>query len=686
MLKKSTLLLFITHLFLINSFAQNYSFNFNNSGRRVCLVSSQVNLTNPAVKILFLDSLANNSEPLTVYRRALGTYSWSNVANALAPGTGHWIDNNVSLGDVWEYQVKRENTWNFQSTDYDAIGYTIGSVLDDKTSYKGQLILLVADDVVSQINTKYERLKNELAADDWFVNELIVARASNWDSGSEVVTIKNKIDSIYTNAPANDKPKVLFIFGHVPLPRCGSTAVVAPDDHAQNQGARGCDMYYADIDGIFTDTATFNPGGLSTPLAINLPNDYKWDQDFFPSDIEMAFGRVDFADLTEITTPEYELLENYLDRLSDYKNVNSTAILTEKSAFNLGYNNSNDGSYRTLFNISKPNKVYQNTTGTNHNEWVQNNGPFKIYMQNQTVPDITAWQTFGMDATVYSSDQSYWGFADVPQPNGVYSRIRTLLALPTQCLVTLWTTTGINIFHQACTGEALGIAMKTIMNHNAINNILEKAPQQYDTPEWWNRTHFSFQGDPTLHLYPVAPPQNLSIANINENAILSWNAANDTNAVAYHVYESDAADGTYTQITETPIADTLYNIPNYAQGKWYKVKTVKQISSGCGEFLQASLSKKIEANISLNTAIQHITNSVLVYPNPSEKYIHIVATEKIELLEVTSLLGEIVFKASDILKESTLIDITKWQNGQYFVKIKTINGTEKVERFIKNGR
>ncbi len=67
------------------------------------------------------------------------------------------------------------------------------------------------------------------------------------------------------------------------MPRSGSTSVTAPDEHDQNKGARGCDGYYADIDGIYTDTNTYNPGGLETPLAINLPGDYKWDQDFFPS-------------------------------------------------------------------------------------------------------------------------------------------------------------------------------------------------------------------------------------------------------------------------------------------------------------------------------------------------------------------------------------------------------------------
>ncbi len=226
--------------------AQNYTFNYHTTGRRVCLVSSQVDLTNENVKIIFHDSLANTNEPLLVNRRKLGTYIWNAVAN-LSAGTGHWVDTNVNTGDVWEYQVKRKNTWAFGGVNYDATGYTLGALLNYNTNYKGQMILLVANDIPLNLPTKYQRLKKELTNDGWYVNELIVPRATTWDSGDAVVTIKNQIQNIYSMAPSNDKPKSLFILGHVAMPRCGSTNVVAPDDHSQNTGARGCDGYYADI-------------------------------------------------------------------------------------------------------------------------------------------------------------------------------------------------------------------------------------------------------------------------------------------------------------------------------------------------------------------------------------------------------------------------------------------------------
>ncbi len=682
---KYTLILSIVFILTQQSacFGQNFNFNYSNNGRRVCLVSSEVHLTDNQVKIIFHDSLSNNSDPIFVYRRSLGTFSWSNVASNLAPGTGHWIDGNVANGDIWEYQIRRQNTWLYQAQNYDAIGYTIGAMLPDNSVYKGQMILLVADDIPANLTVKYERLKKEIVADGWLVNELIVAKATNWDSGNEVVGIKGFISSIYNNAPANDKPKALFILGHVPMPRSGSTFATAPDAHDQNKGARGCDAYYADIDGIYTDTATFNPGGLATPLAINLPGDFKWDQDFFPSDIEMAFGRVDFANLTDISTPELTLIENYLDRLSNYKNVAVGFDMGEKSAFNNGYDNSNDGSFRSLVNISKPDQVFENISGSNHNQWVQNNGPFKIYMQNVIVPNVSDWQNFGMDATVYSSDQSYWGFGDVPQPGGDYSRIRSLLGVDSKCLVTLWTTTGINIFHQACTGEALGIAMKEIMNHNSTNQYLEKAPQDFDTEEWWNRTHFAFHGDPTLNLYQVAPVSNLSIVNSNGDALLQWSNSPDPNILGYHVYESSSELGKFERITNSPLTGNSLILSNYLNSKWYIVKAVKVFTSGCGQFIQASLGTEIQGNLSLNLSEFSSELSVAIYPNPAADLVSISSPNDIKSIVLYSVMGEKVFNLECHGKEVKM-DISHLPENLYIAKIKDIDGNEGVFKLVKS--
>ena len=682
-MKKSIIVAFILY-FTLGVNAQNYTFDFNSSGRRVCLVSSEVNLNDEEVKLIFHDSLSNNSEALFVSRRQLGDSIWTSVASDITAGTGHWIDNNVALGDLWEYQVKRQNTWGFDGQIFDAVGYTIGSLAYDNTEYKGQMILLVSEDIPFNISDKYMRLKKEITADGWYINELVVPRATSWDSGAEVVDIKNQITIIYENAPTQDKPKTLFILGHVPLPRCGSTDVVAPDEHNENKGARGCDAYYADIDGVFTDIASYNPGGLATSLAVNIPGDYKWDQDFIPSDLEMAFGRIDFADILELQASELTLIENYLDRLSNYRNVSAGADMGDKSAFYYGYDNSNDGTYRSLVNISKSNAVYQNYAGPNHNQWVRDNGPFKIYMQNLLVPSMDDWENHGMDATVFSSDQSYWGFGDVPQSGGIYSRIRALLGVDSKCLVTLWTTTGINIFHQSCTGLPIGQAMKEIMNHNSSNQYLEKPPQAYDTESWWNRTHFAFYGDPTLTLYQIAPPRDPSIVISQEGVLVEWTASDDAEVIGYHVYESNEELGTYLRISDSVVLSDRYVIPNYQEGKWYMVKAVKLLESGCGKFMHASMGTSIESIFIVDVSDLAIDTTVILAPNPASSSFLIQSPKTIASVEVFTAQGTALLQNENINDVKFSIDCNNWVDGIYLVQVETVEGGKQMIKLVKN--
>lgn len=660
-------------------FSQNFTFNFQSSGRRVCLVTSVADTAHRRISLVFPDSAANASEPITVYRRAAGTLNWSLVAQNLAPGTGHWTDTAVVLGDVWEYQVRRQDTWSYKSVTYDATGYTLGTLAKDPVDYRGQMILLVAQDVADSLPGALHGLVKELTADGWRVLELQVPRANSWDSGDEVMAIRQQIQALYAQAPAADKPRALFILGHVPLPRCGSTDVVAPDDHDQNKGARGCDAYYADIDGVFTDTATYNPGGLATPLAINLPGDYKWDQDFFPSDIEMAFGRVDFADLTDLSLPEMTLIARYLDRLSDYRHVRSGFDMGEKSAFYFGYDNSNDGSYRSLPNISTPGQVFQNYSGPNHNSWVRNNGPFKVYMQNRLIPEMADWQAFGMDATVFASDQSYWGFGDVPQ-TGVYSRIRSLLGVESKCLIALWTTTGINIFHQACNGEPLGLAMKTIMNHNATNQYLEKPPQQYDEATWWNRTHFAFYGDPTLTLYQVAPPGGITLSDSAGSLLLTWVASPDTAVVGYLVYTSDAETGTYFRLSGGVVTGNRFVVGPSAPGTWYMVKAVKPFVSGCGLFYHTSIGQMIEGYTVLNLDLPGMSPGVRVYPNPNNGQISLESEVPMQSARVYDLAGrEVAFFALENCLH-TRLDLSALPEAVYIMRIQLGSGRQLVQK------
>jgi len=574
--------------------AQNFTFNFNSTGQRVCLADVSVDTAVPSATLHFRDYQNNTNRTTSVYRRQCnGTGSdWTLVASELTAGTPSWTDTNVTKGETWEYQLRRANVMG------DAIGYAAATIASDQSNYRGRMILLIASNIEYELPEKVNTLIKDITGDGWFVYKLSVPKATGWYSGDTVIGIRNQIGAIYLDAPANDKPRVLFILGHVPLPRSG-TGGQTPDDHPVNAGARGADTYYADVDGVFTDTSTFNPGGLSTPLAINLPGDFKWDQDFIPSELEMAFGRVDFADITSYNQGETALTGQYLDRLHNYKHIAPGCFMGNRTAFNFGFNNSNDGSYRSLPSISKADSLFQNYSGTNHPQWVNANGPFMVYMQNQFQPAISEWNTYGMNATVFSSDQSYWGFGDVPE-SYQYSKIRALLAANTKCLIAIWTTMAINIFHQPGAGEPLGSACKQIMNHNIYNQKLEKPFQEYDLPAFWNRTQFAFYGDPTLRLHQVYPAANPVVSCAGNAAVVSWSPSPDSRIIGYHVYKSETELGIFQKISgQIPVTTISFSDTAYVKGCWYMIRAVVLQETGCGFFINPSQGIFIEGDIDI---------------------------------------------------------------------------------------
>lgn len=567
-------------------------------GQRVCLVDAIVTSNPASVTLNFLDASFNTTDAFSVYRRQMygdGTDWILQVAN-LPPGTTTWTDTNVSLGDIWEYQIRRTSTnWGT------AFGYIAASVYHDQSDYQGQMILMIADEVATNLPNEVLRLKKDLTADGWYVNELVVPKGIfNYDIGAEVVTVKSQITFIYNNAPINDKPKVLYVLGHAPLPRLGLDAM-PPDGHPDcfsngtgvSNGARGSDSYYADIDGVFTDTATYTNTCFNNPtLQNNVPGDYRFDQEIIPTELEMAFGRVSFQGTDgNNQTLELASMKLYLDRLHAYRYVTSgTKIPTNSAFFEKGYQNSVDASYRSLPAISGGANILNNPhptpcIGTGHCQWVDDNGPFLWYMQNRTVPIASEWETIGMNALVFSSDQSSWGFGDTPQS----MRIREILKYDTPCLIALWTTSAINVLHQAGVGEPLGYACKAIMDHNITNQKYEKVESPYDTQEWWNRTHFNFFGDPTIRLYQTMPPTSPQITSTATQSTFEWTASTDANLVGYYIYESTSEFGIFNKISPllSP-STTSFVLPSPTIGNWYMVRAVAEQTTGSGVFLNPS--------------------------------------------------------------------------------------------------
>src|SRR6185503_7224509 len=147
---------------------------------------------------------------------------------------------------------------------------------------RGKVILVVDSSQAGSLANELNRLQQDLVGDGWTVVRRDVSRT---DSPANV---KNVIKAEYNADPAN--VKAVFLFGHVPIFRCGNLNV---DGHqARNMPA---DVYYGDMDGSWGSPDTI------------------------PSDVDLMVGRVDLFNMPAAGRSETELLRNYLNKDNNWR-------------------------------------------------------------------------------------------------------------------------------------------------------------------------------------------------------------------------------------------------------------------------------------------------------------------------------------------------------------------------------
>jgi hypothetical protein len=172
---------------------------------------------------------------------------------------------------------------------------------------RGSLVLLVDASKVAALGARLDRLVEDLVGDGWQVLRHDVAPTAS------VPSVKALIAADVAANPL--AVKAVFLLGRVPVPYSGS---LAPDGHPDHQGAWPADVYYGELQGPWTDTSV-NTTVASRLENRNVPGDGKFDQTAIPSDVDLAVGRVDFANLPAFAASETQLLQQYLDKDHDYR-------------------------------------------------------------------------------------------------------------------------------------------------------------------------------------------------------------------------------------------------------------------------------------------------------------------------------------------------------------------------------
>jgi phosphatidylethanolamine-binding protein (PEBP) family uncharacterized protein len=493
-----------------------------------------------------------------VYRRAPGASSWGKPTT-LPGSTTFYVDNNVSVGVAYEYQIVKE------TSGFDGYGYIYSGIDVPLTENRGTLLLVVDNTYAAQLDKELTRLQQDLVGDGWAVTRINVGR------NDSVVHVKALIKAQYNLDPVNTK--AVFLFGHVPVPYSGD---IVPDGHyANHQGAWPCDGYYADMVGTWTDN-TVNDTSAEDPRNHNVPGDGKFDQSKFPAPLKLMIGRADLANMPgrmsaggPATFPsELELLRNYLNKDHNFRNKITTA---PERAIVGDYFGVRDGeafaasgwrNFAPFFGASKITTVSKEGTwlpilrtnaylfaygcGSGSYTSIGGIGDVGQYRDGVTT-ELVQDDVKAVFTLLYGSWLGDWDSEDNIQ--------RAVLATKDLGLTCSWSGRPHWFMQHMALGQPIGFSARLTQN----DGFTDLYKNQQNNCESW--THIALMGDPTLRMQIVAPASHVAAAASGKDASVTWTPSTES-VEGYNIYRATNPNGPFTRINSGLVKGTAFTDAN----------------------------------------------------------------------------------------------------------------------------
>jgi len=543
-------------------------------------LSATVQASPPKITLSWpLDPYPANS--FTVRRKLKGDTAWGSATGLLA-STSSYIDTNISVGTIYEYQVLGPHQ--MPGLTNVASGYICSGINAPLVDNRGKVILVVATNASSTLGNELTRLQSDLAGEGWLVIR------HNVSSNDTPASVRNQIITDYNADPAN--VNTVFLFGHVPTLQSGQLNY---DGHLVR--AMPADSYYGDVNGNWS----------------SLP-------DYLPSDVELMVGRVDLFNMPGNGAPgtwpnETELLRNYLNKDHAWRHKQFTvprrALIGDLRGVEEGNEATATSGYRNAEPLVGPGNTFNSavTNGTPANaRWssiLSANAYLLAYGCGAGQPDACSGlgTSDGDFADVRSADVfagdlkapfvmmfgSWFGQWDVTD-----DLLRSFLATSSMGLTACLAGRPHWYVHHLGMGETWGYSTRLSMNNSGVlytetTNILNRA------------IYVSLMGDPTLRLDPVGPPVNLVATPGNGSVALSWAGSGDS-VLGYHIYRSTSSAGPFTRLTISLVSGNAYTDPNVPNGSYtYMVRAVKLQTTPSGTYYNPS------QGIFVSTSVTSIT-------------------------------------------------------------------------------
>ncbi len=496
-----------------------------------------------------------------VYRKLKSANAWGSVVANLSGVTTQFVDSTVSKNVSYEYRVSKLG--NASS----GFGYINAGIEVAAFESRGIVLLIIDDTMIDSLNDEIDQLVSDFEGDGWKVKKHAVSR------DADVPSVKATILNMYNEDPANTK--ALYLLGRIPVPYSGD---IYPDGHPDHEGAWPADVYYGDMNGVWTDNSV-NVVVANAERHRNVPEDGKFDQSFIPTDIELQVGRVDFANMPAFADSEIQLLRNYLNKSHAYKHKIFTATRRAIVDDNFGYFGAEAfaaSGWKNFGPLCGYESVmagdYFTTTADSSYLWSYGCGGGS-YTSAGGIGNTNNFAAADLQSVFTLLFGSYFGDWDATN-----NFLRAPLAQG-KTLTNAWSGRPHWMLHHMGLGENIGYGARLTQNNSGL----------YFASYGARFIHIALMGDPTLRNDVVAPVANV-VAQRNANgAEISWEASSD-NVIGYYVYTKSEQSQDYMRLNDEVINSTDYLDPCiYDEGiHSYMVRAVSLQESPSGTYYNMS--------------------------------------------------------------------------------------------------
>jgi hypothetical protein len=536
-------------------------------------VEIQAVLSENPPQIILKWPAVSDSTSYKISRKRLNDSSWTEMGT-ISGDQNSVTDGSVSVGSAFEYQIIR-NT----SAGYTGYGYIYAGLKVPVTEKRGTIILLVEKSIAAALPQEISRWMQDAIGDGWFVIRHEVTQDQKPEAIQQLIRADYKAD------PSN--VKAVFLLGHVPVAYSGD---IAPDGHPNHQGAWPADIFYADVEGAWTDT-TVNSTGAERQANWNVPGDGKFDQSEPPVPIKLQLGRVDLSNLTCFSnkTPsrnEIDLTRQYLEKDHRFRSglmpINRQALIYDDFDYGLpppepylafAWRNFSGliGGQTEL--IAGPQFIPKVHDGSYLLGSAMAGGSY-THLDFFADSDDFAFGDFNIVFTTLCG--SYFG-----DWNNESNFLRAILGASGATLVSAFAAQPPWLFHTMGLGEPIGTSAQMTQN-NKEGGLY---PPQIRHA---GLIHVALMGDPTLRLHPVLPPVNFKGTQQAGVMTLSWERPSADGLQGYYLYKANSSAGPYARVASDLLTGNSFQDSSYKDGQTYMLKAVALTEVPSGAYFNGS--------------------------------------------------------------------------------------------------